>query len=229
MIKKSVSDKDIEASVLLIGDPRWQPGLLGLAAQRAVELYDKPVCVWGRGDANDVKGSCRSDGSVDVVSLLSSASDVLLDYGGHKHSGGFSVATDNVHILRDVLSSYDTSQASADEKAKVDTHLSIGDVSWETYSQIEQLAPFGVGNPKPLFLLTDAMISSTRRFGTGNAHFEVLFDSPSGRTVKALQFFAPKSMDDQCEKGKKINMHAHLERSFFAGKPELRLRIVDVL
>jgi len=151
-INKKLSDKDELPNVIIIGDPRWQPGLLGLAAHRTVELYKRPVCVWGRGGAGEVKGSCRSDGNVDIVDLLSNASDILTEYGGHIYSGGFGVKTQDVHKLVDVLSNYKVKEnGKKKEELSYDLKLSIESATWDTYHDISQLAPFGIGNPRQQF------------------------------------------------------------------------------
>lgn len=227
-MKKTVPVGDTHPDVLVIGDPRWEPGLLGLVAQRAVELYDRPVCVWGRGSASEVKGSCRSNGTLHVVELLESARDVLVDYGGHERSGGFSIGAGDVHALKSRFAGFQVQPTEEATATDFDTQLGLEDVSWEIYRTIEQLAPFGVGNPKPTFLFSDVEISGFRRFGSGNVHLELSFDHPAGQQVRAIQFFADKKIDAKCEEGRKINLAAHLEQSFFGGTPELRLRIVYI-
>lgn len=228
-IKKTVSAREVREPVLVVGDPRWQPGLLGLVAQRAVELYDRPVCVWGRGDAAEVKGSCRSDGSVNVVSLLESAHDVLVDYGGHEYSGGFSIRSEDVHKLSLAFSAHQSPAAGNTKKAAPDALLSLEDVTWKTYREIECLAPFGVGNQKPVFEFRDVTIAGVRRFGSGKAHMELLCKTEDREAIRAIQFFAGKELDEQCIEGALVTLRAHLEQSFFGGTPELRLRIVSVV
>jgi len=230
-MRKVTKPQEERTEVLLIGDPRWQPGLLGLAATRAVELYNKPVCVWGRGSASVIKGSCRGNGSINIVSLLESAVDVLDDYGGHRHSGGFSIRTEHIHRLREVFDTYPSTdtEANGDEPIAFDAALDLADVSWETYGVVERLAPFGVENIKPTFLFTNIHVVSVRRFGTSNAHLELMLESDSRESVKAVRFFADKALDARCELGTSINLKAQLERSFFSGTPELRLRIVAIV
>ena len=228
-ITETVSSYETMPIVLVVGDPRWQPGLLGLAATRAVEAYGRPVCVWGRGDGVEVKGSCRSDGSVNVVSLLESARDVLTEYGGHERSGGFSVKTEHVHALREALNRYDGSRETPQASAVTHLELPIEAVTWETYSQLDSLAPFGVGNEKPTFLFRDVPVSGIRRFGAGSVHLELTLEHPESGTVRAIAFFASDELAARVREGERANLAAHLEQSFFGRNPELRLRIADIL
>jgi len=66
--------------VVVVGDPRWQPGLLGLVASALVEKYERAAFVWGRGDGETIKGSARSDGNVRIVMLMEAAKDAFTEY-----------------------------------------------------------------------------------------------------------------------------------------------------
>src|SRR3989344_1693637 len=82
-------------SVIVIGNSAWSLGVLGLAASRLVEEFRRPVFLWGRNGRGEIKGSCRSDGTVNIVELMklahSQADDLFLNYGGHAQAGGFSL------------------------------------------------------------------------------------------------------------------------------------------
>jgi len=82
-IKKRVQSRMEEREIIVTGDPRWRPALLGLVANSLVEEYNRPVFLWGREGSNLLKGSCRSDGSVDVVLLMNEVKDILIGSGGH--------------------------------------------------------------------------------------------------------------------------------------------------
>ena len=98
-IKKRVHNRMEEREIIVTGDPRWRPSLLGLVANSLVEEYNRPVFLWGREGNNLLKGSCRSDGTVDVVLLMNEVEDILLESGGHAFAGGFSVREDGIHML----------------------------------------------------------------------------------------------------------------------------------
>lgn len=231
-IKHRVRDGE-EKPIIVMGRPEWRPGLLGLAANSVVEEFNRPVCLWGREGGDVIKGSCRSDGSVNVVELMSVARDVFIDFGGHKFSGGFSVTHEKIHLLEERLTLAYTEvkmRASLEEATPIDAVMTLDDVSDATYHSIARLAPFGAGNPKPLFLFEHVVIASVRQFGKDNNHLEVIFERENNPPVKAIAFFtAPDAYDVELAPGKPVTLIAHLERSFFMNRPELRLRIVDAL
>ena len=91
------------------------------------------------------------------------------------------------------------------------------------------MAPFGVANPKPVFAFDDILISEIRKFGKNNEHIEISFRNSKGRDIKAIQFFKSfESLPENVRDGKKINLKAHIEKSTFGWKEEIRLRIVEI-
>ncbi|HEY4510592.1 MAG TPA: DHH family phosphoesterase, partial [Candidatus Paceibacterota bacterium] len=76
--------------IILCGDKSWHPGVLGLAANKAVEKYQSPVFLWGQGEGSDIKGSCRTDGSINVVEMMRAVPlGFFNEFGGHESAGGF--------------------------------------------------------------------------------------------------------------------------------------------
>ncbi len=217
--------------VVVVGDMSWGPGILGLIAQKIIDETGKPVFVYGQGeDKGEVKGSCRSLGDVHVVDLMAHVGhDVFLGWGGHEGAGGFSVAVENIDKLRPALNEaikHVVIKEIGSQEVVADEELSFDDVHDLTYKAIEILAPFGEGNPKPIFMFTNVTPLATKRFGKKNEHFEVIYPTSKGGRIKAIQFFVKGDTEEKA--AKPHTLLAHLEKSFFAGKTELRLRIVEV-
>ena len=229
-VKHRVAPEDMKA-VLVAGNPAWHPGLLGLAANTLTEQFRRPVFLWGGGEAPVLKGSCRSDGSVHIVELMRRAGDVFADFGGHEFSGGFSVTREKVHTLRDALA---LAHAGIEKKAPkkpytIDCELPLEKVDWDTYQTIGALAPFGEGNPKPVFLIPVAEVLQKILFGKEKNHVKLILRDARGRRISAIQFFAGKSeVVAGVRAGQTISLIANLERNIFGNKGELRLRIVDI-
>lgn len=230
-IKKRLQERGELKEVIVIGDPRWKPALLGLAANSLVEEYARPVFVWGREGNDTIKGSCRSDGSVDVVQMMAHAGDALQGSGGHMLAGGFSVLHDAIHTLEDrLVAAYRAvkNDSVIQNSITIDRRLTLDEVNWETYRAIERLAPFGEGNPKPIFLFPEVVVDGARSFGRDKTHLEVTFKNSAEKPVTAIQFFNTTHTPDTLAAGAKINLVATLEKSMFRRFPELRLRIVDI-
>ncbi len=230
---KAVLEHRKHHDVLVVGDRTWAPGILGLVASRLVEEYKKPVFVWG-GSEEDliIKGSCRSDGSVNMVELMQEASEMFVTFGGHELAGGFSVDFDKVHFLEEKLSEHYTQlkkEILETNHYTYDSELSFDEITQDLYDEVSKLAPFGIGNPKPVFLLRDSVVHDVRVFGKHNEHLELIFRSDTGKHIKAIAFFTKHDdFGQSILPGTKIQLFASLEKSYFGYKVELRLRIEDV-
>jgi single-stranded-DNA-specific exonuclease len=233
-VRKIVDDRyqDRQRQVIVAGNPKWRPALLGLVANTLVEDFSVPVFLWGREGGKLIKGSCRSPEGVDLVDLMSGARDSFLDYGGHSASGGFSTTLEKIHGLEPAIEeAYEKIRQRRNiPEIFVDWKLSVDDVDWPIYQIVERLGPFGVGNPKPLFLIEKALVSEIKTFGKQNNHLEIKLKKLNGGSVSAIGFFmAPADLGREVIAGGEINLVATLEKSVFRNYPELRLRIVDVI
>lgn len=234
-IKKHWAEKDPEKKlkVLVAGNPDWKPSLLGLVANSLMDDHSGPVFLWGREEGKTLKGSCRSDGCVSIVEMMNEVKHLFDEYGGHSMSGGFSVSLEKVDILAEGLElAYEKLKISDDlkENKYIDAVLNIDDVNSNLEKQINRLAPFGMDNPKPVFLFKKIEINESKIFGKKSEHLELSFKNKKEQKISAIGFFMkPEDFEVKVEKGEKINLIANLEKSFFRGREEIRLRIVDIV
>ena len=218
--------------VVVLGNPEWKPALLGLAANSIMNDRGGVVCLWGRDMQGRLKGSCRSDGDVSLMDLFANAGDVFEESGGHKASGGFSVSHENVHRLPEALAAAREALAGAPEKTEGRTHdmrISLSDVGVALFKDVSTLAPFGIGNPKPLFLITEVIVTDMKRFGKEKNHVELSLECrESGKRSRAFDFFrSPDDFSHTPATGVQARLLATIERDSFRGG--LALRIVDVV
>ena len=219
------------SEVIVAGNMNWNTGVLGMTASRVVEKYNRPVFLWGKASAKEIKGSARSDGSISVVDLMNAMPEgFLIEAGGHAMAGGFSVSEEKIGDLeKEILAAFAKipKKETDSEILHIDKEIKIDDVNEGTYSAVEKLSPFGVDNPKPVFLFRDLEIYNVRKFGNGGIHLQLDFKKADGGVVPAISFFA-NGNGNGFKAGGKIDLAATLEKSFFRVTPELRLRIVDI-
>lgn len=223
--------EDIPA-VIVMGDPTWRPSLVGLAANKLAEEYGRPAFVWGR-DGNDVyKGSARSGGATSVVTLMHAAADAFKEYGGHHVAGGFSVTDSGIHTFGEMLNQAHTDlgeEAFVKEEVQIDAELRLEDVNQLLINDLKILAPFGAANKKPLFAFKNVKPIEVEQFGKTKEHLKLVFGTESGR-VEAISFFVTAdSFQAVPTVGAAMTLLAHVEQSFFMGRPQIRMMIVDVL
>ena len=218
--------------VLVLGNPEWRPSLVGLAANKLAEEYKCPVFLWGK-DGNGVfKGSCRSGGGVSVVRLMEAAADSFIEYGGHHASGGFSVHDEHIFTfgerLNEALVQLGT-EAAVVEDVAIDEVLSLHDVTAELIRELNTMAPFGKGNPKPLFAFQMVTPRKVEQFGKAGEHLKLTFETNNGQ-LEAIAFFAtPEDFQKKPQEQEAFTLLAHVEQSYFMNRPQIRLRIVDII
>ncbi len=225
-------EKRKESEVMVVGNPLWRVGVLGLVAGKLCDEYQKPVFVWGKDENDMIKGSCRSDGSVSVVELMTASSDSFLEFGGHELAGGFTVHTEKIHFLEESLSASfaRVRRPKENKESAYDVKTDLSAVNMKNWRELEKLAPFGLGNPKPVFMFENLKIEKIKKFGkNGGEHLEIVFSDSSGNRAKAVSFFSGHdSFDAILEEGRRVNLLSTFDLSRFRGREELRLRVVEI-
>ena len=128
-----------ERPVIVVGNPERRPSLLGLAANSIVEMYGRPAFLWGRGGGEEIKGSCRSDGECDLVSLMERTKHSFIEFGGHKFSGGFSITHENIHTLEEAIISASIESKINKTESLVDMEIELKDATREIFYEIKKL------------------------------------------------------------------------------------------
>ncbi len=237
--KLEKSDRGEKTPVIVIGNPGWRIGILGLVAGKILDEYDKPVFVWGKDENDCIKGSCRSNGSVSVVELMTETSLHFTEYGGHELAGGFTVESDKIHFLEEALCvSYGKIKRDLKmntEKINYDVKTTLDMVNMKNWREIEKLSPFGLANEKPVFLFEGVKIEKIKKFGKNSSgeHLEIIFSDENGgerNRAVAISFFSnAESFRRPLAEGLRVNLLATFDLSRFRGREELRLRIVDIV
>ncbi len=142
--------------MIVLHNPNWESGVLGIICAKLVEKYGKPVCVLSEVEG-EYKGSCRSIPGINIYEVLSSAKDLLIRFGGHNQAGGLSLTYDNIDAFTNrvndfILSKYDTSIFLQSKSYDIDANKVK--VNYDFLNQLDRLEPFGFGNPRPTYKLS---------------------------------------------------------------------------
>lgn len=218
--------------VLVFGNPEWRPALVGLAANKLAEEFNRPAFIWGRDGNGVIKGSARSGGDVSVVRLMEAVSDVWIESGGHHQSGGFSVIEDKIHHLSEELNKAFLALGTAAKNEAVVTieaDLHLADVTPHTVGKLQKVGPFGMANNKPVFRWQAVVPARVEVFGKTKEHTKLVFERDDG-TIEAIAFFKlPEQFTVEPKVGETVTMLGHIEESFFMGRKQIRLRVLDVI
>lgn len=222
--KHELSQRESLNTVIVVGNPEWRPSLLGLVANSLVEEYERPVFVWGRDGDGVIKGSCRSYNGYNLFELMNLSRSSFIECGGHRGAGGFSVSLENLISLERVLAESLLNLSIESQEESLLHPVSLDEIGEDLWNLVSRFAPFGMANEKPLFKLTNVPIKSMKQFGKTKEHLELVL----GSKLKAISFFSTPESFKIDPKQESCTVHAHLEKSFFLNRPEIRLRIVEI-
>lgn len=178
--------------VYVIYLPGCHESLAGIIAGRIRERYNHPVFVLVDSDDPDViKGSGRSMDEYNMYEALQECSDVLVKFGGHAGAAGFSLKRDNIEAFRNRLN--ECCRLTDEDfvpKLYIDMAMPISYVNEGLIEQIEGLAPFGQGNPKPYFAQKDLSATSARIMGKDRNVVKVMLETQDGFSGEGIYFNA---------------------------------------
>lgn len=179
--KQAKSDFDVEADpALVLAGVGWHQGVIGVVAGRLAEKYAKPVIVLSL----DAAGSRPAVGSgraghpeIDIHAALEECSHRLVRFGGHGAAAGLTIEESQIeHFRSDFFEAVSKQSSEIDtvQEIVIDAQSSLGQLNLQTVSQIEQLSPFGQGNPRPVLCASDVtLVEPSRRMGSGDRHLSM--------------------------------------------------------
>lgn len=177
-VRRLYSARNFESRTVVIGDPAWSPGVVGIVASRVVqEIHYGPAVVLSIDEAEGVaRGSARSIPHFDLHGALKCCNDLLVKWGGHRMAGGLTVALDRLETFterfEEIAGNYPPEVFMP--KAGVDMELPLDLASEDLYRSLKQLEPFGVGNPTPTFALRGTRVSVSKVFGRQGNHLRLV-------------------------------------------------------
>lgn len=208
----------------------WPVGVLGLAAGKLAEQYNRPAIVMG--DSNgEVFGSGRSIQAFNLIEALESLSKYFSKYGGHPQACGFTLkkASDRAAFINDLsaLASQKLTGVDLTPGLDIDASVQLHDVNWELLANVERLAPYGQQNRRPVFVVPDVEVTNAQTVGRDGKHLRLDVKSATGAEHRTIGF----SFGDELAKlptGRKISLAFELKADEWNGERRLQLKIIDV-
>lgn len=160
---------------VVVFDPRWHPGVVGIIAGKLSREFHRPVIVFGEEDDGFVKGSGRSIHGIDLVECLAPCADMLGSWGGHPMAVGVSVKSGGIDEFRRRINAVIIEKYGKDidfsPKININLTLDLSDVGIELLDELELLHPFGEGNREPIFALKSVVLPKSPEIFGGGANF----------------------------------------------------------
>jgi single-stranded-DNA-specific exonuclease len=217
-----------QSRVLLVMQPKWHHGVIGIVASRLVERYGVPVFIATLEDEGEIRGSARGIPEFDVFAALEFCKDLLTKHGGHRAAGGFSAPATNLEPLRQRLIQF-ANQCLEPEHlkplVKVDGELQLAQITEELYQQIDSLHPWGIGNPEPIFCSRNLRVIEQKRLGKQQNHLKLLLGSPTGETqIRAIAW----RWGHYCPLPSTLDLAYRLRENRWRGSVTIELEIVGI-
>jgi len=221
--------KRVEPSALVFSSSSWHEGVVGIGAARLAEKYNMPSTLIAVNDGVG-KGSARSAGMVNIKKVLEWCSEYLIEYGGHKEAGGFSILEENIPDFQRIFEEAVEELAEGGEghsTLNADAETSLEECDIDLISFIERLGPFGPGNHEPVLLVRDLEVVPGSRI-VGEWHLKMTARNAKGLSRDLIGFSMAKAWNPDVITGKILDVLIHLRRNRYMGREEPELQIIDL-
>lgn len=173
---EKIDPAEVRTKKILIAKGKWLKGVIGPVASRLVEKFYCPVILFAE-DEDKFTGSARSVEGVNIVEALGATDEYLIRFGGHKGAAGVSLYQKEFKKFLEAI--YKFAKTGIEEKllqkkVKIDSEIGSSEIDLALTDLIEQLQPFGMGNPRPVFLLKEAKLSEMKKIGKDKNHTSLL-------------------------------------------------------
>lgn len=219
---ESIEDTLDERPVVLY-DPTIGEGIIGIIAGKICEKQQCPAIVFtDTDDPNIIKGSGRSIKEKHMENMLTEIQDLIIGYGGHEGAAGLSIKKENLEKFTDAFKKVVGELPPKSDDKYYDLEIGISANLDEVVKELNKYAPYGEGNPKPIYnLVVDLDMESFKTIGDGT-HFTIL---EKQHRLKLLGFGLAQKFDDLWPR--RINMIGYITESFYNDERTICFEIID--
>jgi len=223
------TDPDVGArSVLVVAAEGWHRGVIGIVASKLVDAFHRPAIVLSVEDGV-AHGSCRSIRQFDMLAALERCADVFTRFGGHRQAAGFTMEAGRIRDLRIAINDVaDETLGPADliPRLRIDGDLTFRGLSGSVVSGLAALAPFGAGNPRPVFSARSVEIVDGPRT-LKERHLKMALKQ-GGRVFRAIAWRAAERRDYLVEHKAAVDVAFSIEQNRYNGETYVELTLADI-
>lgn len=215
-------------NILIIYNEGWHPGVIGIVASRIVEKYYKPTVILGV-EEGIAKGSARSIPGFDLFDAMNKCKDLFIKFGGHEQAAGLSINVENIEVFRqqiNLIAKQTLTEEDFIPKVFYDDILKIEDISEQLIDEIQQLEPFGMGNPSPKFISQNLRTVDIRGIGIDKKHIKFKLES-NGSYIDGIGF-GLGDFQQLIELNDEIDIVFSPEYNVYNGNRKLQFNIKDI-
>ena len=221
----SLKDVKEDDEVIITWGEQWHEGVIGIVASRLAKHFAKPAIVFSI-DKGRAKGSARSIGKLDILSLIASHENLLTSYGGHKGAAGLTLAPENLVKFKEAINKSCSCLNMQDCKSSDELLGDImpSEIDFELLEILEFYEPYGQKNPRPVFKIKNALVKNERLIGRDQNHLKLILQKDN-KTLEALFFNFTK----HARVGEMIDIIFCISKNSFRGLVTPQLLIKEIL
>lgn len=227
---KKIVETDLEVgprTVIVVAGDGWHRGVIGIVASKLVDAFHRPAIVLSiEGDV--AHGSCRSIPSFDLLAALESCADAMITFGGHKQAAGLTMDATRIRELRGRVNDHADARLQPDDlrpRLWVDGPLAFRSITPQLVSELASLAPFGAGNPKPVFSTAGVeVVDGPRKIK--ERHLKMAFRQ-EGRLMRGIAWRASEREPFVTEHKASLDLAFSVEEESWNGERYVQLTVAD--
>ena len=214
--------------VLVVDGPGWHRGVIGIVASKLVDGWSRPAIVLSVEDGL-AHGSCRSIPAFDMLGALERCAELFERFGGHRQAAGFTIKAANIPELRRRMAAWGLEVLQPEDlfpRVRLDADLALADVTPDLVEGLEKLAPFGAGNPSPVFRSPAVEVCSGPK-ALKERHLSMSLKD-GARTFRAIMWRGAEWAQVFEDNRAAVEVAYSLERNHFQGNTTIELRLAAV-
>ena len=224
----------INDNAIIVYNPGWNKGVVGIVASRLVEAFYKPTVVLTDSNATGfITGSARSVAGFDLYQSIEHCADLLEDFGGHVYAAGLTLKQSNIKEFAERINGFISGKITTEMLTPVvtiDAKLDFAQITPKFLRLLKQFQPFGPGNNNPLFLTENVYDGGNgRKVGAGGVHvkLDLIQESQPYHQIPAIAFNMSEFYD-YIKAGNPFDACYSIVENYYRGNSTTQLRIKDL-
>jgi len=226
--KVAQTDPDVGArSVLVVAADGWHRGVIGIVASKLVDAFHRPAIVLSVEDGI-AHGSCRSIPKFDMLAALERCAHLFIRFGGHKQAAGLAIEASRIRELRLAINAVADETLGPEDlmpRLRIDADVTFRGITGRVAAGVASLAPFGAGNPRPVFAARGVEIIDGPRV-VKDRHLKMALKQ-DGRIFRAMAWRAAERADYLTEHKAAVDVAFSLDQNQYNGETYTELNISD--
>jgi len=227
MIEQEDGEGDHKSTVLYKNN--WHKGVIGIVASRCIDKYYRPTIILTESNGK-ATGSARSVDGFDIYEAISECADLLEQYGGHMYAAGLTMDINNVDAFKQKFEQI-VEKKILDEQLipliEIDAEIRLEEINFKFFNVLEQMSPFGPGNPQPVFVSHQLHVYGRPRILKAQHLKFYVRQKEEDEPMEAIAFGQAEYFD-LIASGMRFSMAYYIEENNYMGSKSLQLRVKDL-